>query len=246
MFQYFITMNTQQTPVLNPKLRSQAEMLYLILGALFITALVTSNLIFQKFFYWNPLGLFRFELSVGIIAYPVTFLVTDIVSEVYGKRRANFLVIAGIFASAFALLIVIVSTYAPATDWSPLSDVEFKKAFGFTFLAVAASLAAYLAAQFIDVQVFHFWKGITKGKHLWLRNNLSTFTSQFIDTFTVLFLLCSFGVIEWALFSKLLGNGFLFKVIIALLDTPFAYLGVYGLRRFFGISGHGAELNLDE
>ncbi|HMM10587.1 MAG TPA: queuosine precursor transporter [Bacteroidales bacterium] len=239
-------MNTQQTPVLNPKLRSQAEMLYLILGALFITALVTSNLIFQKFFYWNPLGLFRFELSVGIIAYPVTFLVTDIVSEVYGKRRANFLVIAGIFASAFALLIVIVSTYAPATDWSPLSDVEFKKAFGFTFLAVAASLAAYLAAQFIDVQVFHFWKGITKGKHLWLRNNLSTFTSQFIDTFTVLFLLCSFGVIEWALFSKLLGNGFLFKVIIALLDTPFAYLGVYGLRRFFGISGHGAELNLDE
>ena len=246
MFQYFITMNTQQTPVLNPKLRSQAEMLYLILGALFITALVTSNLIFQKFFYWNPLGLFRFELSVGIIAYPVTFLVTDIVSEVYGKRRANFLVIAGIFASAFALLIVIVSTYAPATDWSPLSDVEFKKAFGFTFLAVAASLAAYLAAQFIDVQVFHFWKGITKGKHLWLRNNLSTFTSQFIDTFTVLFLLCSFGVIDWVLFSKLLGNGFLFKVIIALLDTPFAYLGVYGLRRFFGISGHGAELNLDE
>lgn len=239
-------MNTQQTPVLNPKLRSQAEMLYLILGALFITALVTSNLIFQKFFYWNPLGLFRFELSVGIIAYPVTFLVTDIVSEVYGKRRANFLVIAGIFASAFALLIVIVSTYAPATDWSPLSDVEFKKAFGFTFLAVAASLAAYLAAQFIDVQVFHFWKGITKGKHLWLRNNLSTFTSQFIDTFTVLFLLCSFGVIDWVLFSKLLGNGFLFKVIIALLDTPFAYLGVYGLRRFFGISGHGAELNLDE
>ncbi|MBK9291290.1 MAG: queuosine precursor transporter [Bacteroidetes bacterium] len=236
-----------QSPTqLSPWLRGRAEMLYLILGALFITALVTSNLIFQKFFFWNPMGLFRFELSVGIIAYPVTFLVTDIVSEVYGRRRANFLVIAGIFASAFALFIVIVSTLAPATEWSPLSDAEFKKAFGFTFLAVAASLAAYLAAQFIDVQVFHFWKKVTKGRHLWLRNNLSTFTSQFVDTFTVLFLLCSFGVIDWELFPKLLGNGFLFKALVALFDTPFAYLGVYGLRRFFGLKGHGAELNLDD
>lgn len=239
-------MNDPTSPFLNSKLRSRAEMLYLILGALFITALVTSNLIFQKFFFWNPFGLFRFELSVGIIAYPVTFLVTDVVSEVYGKRRANYLVIAGIFASAFALLIVIISTIAPATEWSPLSDAEFKKSFGFTFLAVAASLAAYLTAQFIDVQVFHFWKNITKGKHLWLRNNLSTFTSQFVDTFTVLFLLCSFHVIEWHLFPTLLGSGFLFKAIIALFDTPFAYLGVYGLRRFFGLKGHGAELNLDE
>lgn len=239
-------MNHSQSPGPTPKVRSQAEMLYLILGALFITALVTSNLIFQKFFFWDPLNLFRFELSVGIIAYPVTFLVTDIVSEVYGKRRANFLVIAGIFASAFALLIVIVSTAAPATEWSPLSDTEFKKAFGFTFLAVAASLAAYLTAQFIDVQIFHFWKNVTKGKHLWLRNNLSTFTSQFVDTITVIFLLCSFGVIEWELFPKLLGNGFLFKAMVALLDTPFAYLGVYGLRRFFGLKGIGAELKLDE
>lgn len=236
----------QQLPVLSPRQRSQAEMLYLILGSLFITALVTSNLIFQKFFFWNPLGLFRFELSVGIIAYPVTFLVTDIVSEVYGKRRANFLVIAGIFASGFALLIVIVSTLAPATEWSPLSDAEFKKAFAFTFLAVAASLAAYLTAQFIDVHIFHFWKGVTKGKHLWIRNNLSTFTSQFVDTLTVLTLLCSFGVIEWSLFPKLLGNGYLFKAIVALLDTPFAYLGVFGLRRFFGLKGHGAELRLDD
>jgi uncharacterized integral membrane protein (TIGR00697 family) len=239
-------MTTQGTPLLTPKLRSRAEILYLILGSLFITSLVTSNLIFQKFFFWNPFGLFRFELSVGIIAYPVTFLVTDVVSEVYGKQRANYLVIAGIFASAFALLIVIVSTLAPATEWSPLSDAEFKKSFGFTFLAVAASLAAYLTAQFIDVQVFHFWKNVTKGKHLWLRNNLSTFTSQFVDTFTVLFLLCSFNVIEWSLFPKLLGNGFLFKAIIALLDTPFAYLGVYGLRKLFGLKGHGAELVLDE
>lgn len=226
--------------------RSKAELLYQVLGSLFITSLVTSNLIFQKFFYWNPMGLFRFELSVGIIAYPITFLITDIVSEVYGKKRATNMVIAGVFASFFALLIVIVSTLAPATDWSPISDQEFRKVFSYTFVAVGASLAAYLAAQFIDVQVFHFWKKVTRGKHLWLRNNLSTFTSQFIDTFTVLFLLCTFGVIPWDLFGMLMLNGFLFKVLMALIDTPFAYLGVYALRRYFNLSGDGAELRLDD
>lgn len=178
----------------------QAETAYLILAALFITSLVTSNLIFQKFFHWNPFGLYEFELSVGIIAYPVTFLVTDIISEVYGRKRATRVVQAGIFASAFALLIVVISTKAPATQWSPINDETFKSVFGFTFIAVGASLAAYLLAQFLDVQIFHYWKRVTKGKHLWLRNNFSTFSSQLVDTGTVLLLLCSFGVIEWKLF----------------------------------------------
>ncbi len=229
---------------LSTEKRQQAEILFLILAALFVTSLVTSNLIFQKFFSWNPLGLFNFELSVGIIAYPVTFLITDIISEVYGKKRAQRVVMAGVFASFFALVIVMVSAAAPATDWSPLSDDEFRKSFGFTFIAVGASLAAYLLAQFLDVQIFHFWKRLTKGKHLWLRNNLSTFGSQFVDTFTVLFLLCSFGVIEWGLFGMLLANGFLFKVMFALFDTPIAYAMVYGLRRYFGLKGYGAELDL--
>lgn len=228
------------------KHRKKAETLFLILTALFVTALVTSNLIFQKFFYWNPLGLYRFELSVGIIAYPITFLITDIISEVFGQKRAQRVVLAGVFASFFALLIVIISDIAPATSWSPLSDQEFSKSFSYTYLAVAASLAAYLFAQFLDVQVFHFWKRLTNGKHLWLRNNFSTFTSQFVDTFTVLFLLSSFQVLEWNLFGKLLLNGFLFKVMFALFDTPFVYLGVYGLRKYFGLKGTGAELKLDE
>jgi len=232
--------------VISTKHRRKAETLFLILAALFVTALVTSNLIFQKFIHWNPMGRFNFDLSVGIIAYPITFLITDIISEVFGQKRANKVVIAGIFASFFALLIIILSDLAPATEWSPLSDTEFSKAFSFTYLAVAASLAAYLFAQFLDVQIFHFWKRVTKGKHLWLRNNFSTFASQFVDTLTVLFLLSSFEVLEWRLFGKLLLNGYLFKVVFALIDTPFAYLGVYGLRRYFGLKGYGAELQLDD
>ncbi len=223
-----------------------AEALYLILAGLLITSLVTSNLIFQKFFKWNPFGLYEFELSVGIIAYPITFLITDIISEIYGRKRANRVVMAGVFASFFALLIVIVSTEAPATAWSPISDQVFKKVFGFTFIAVGASLAAYLLAQFTDVQIFHFWKRLTNGKHLWLRNNFSTFSSQLIDTASILLLLCSFGVIEWELFGILLLNGYLFKVLFALIDTPIIYLIVYFTRKYYKLEGQGAELLLDK
>lgn len=228
---------------MTPKLKSHAEVLYLILASLFITSLVTSNLIFQKFFSWSPFGLYTFELSVGIIAYPVTFLITDVISEIFGRKRANRVVIAGLFASAFALIIVIVASESQATSWSPVDNPEFKKVFGFTYIAVAASLAAYLLAQFIDVQLFHFWKRQTNGKHLWLRNNASTFTSQFADTFVIISLLTAFEVIDPELYFALIINGFLFKVIFALFDTPFAYLLVFGMRKYFGLKGHGAELD---
>jgi len=203
-----------------------AQRIYMLLGALFITSLVVSNLIFQKFFYWHPFnveifGTKLFEISVGILPYPITFLITDLISEIYGKKRANQIVITGIFASIFSLTIVFVSNAVPATSWSPVSDSMFSTVFGNTALAVFASMLAYLFAQFIDIQIYHFWKRLTKGKHLWLRNNFSTFSSQFVDTLTILVLLCSFNIIEWDKFSGLLVAGFLFKALIAAIDTPF-------------------------
>ena len=151
---------------LNVKDRLSAQRIYLILGALFVASLVASNLIFQKFFYWDFFGLYRFEISVGILPYPITFLITDIISEVYGKRKANQIVTAGIFASFFSMLIVYVSGIVPATEWSPINDTLFNKVFGATAIAVLASMLAYLFAQYIDIQIFHFWKRLTKGKHL--------------------------------------------------------------------------------
>ncbi|WP_049792060.1 queuosine precursor transporter [Christiangramia forsetii] len=216
----------------------------MILSALFIASLVVSNLIFQKFFYWDFFGLYTFEISVGILPYPVTFLITDIISEIYGKKKANLVVTTGIFASFFSLLIIYLADAVPATSWSPINDSLFEKVFGATTIAVFASMVAYLLAQYIDIQLFHFWKKITKGKHLWLRNNFSTFLSQFADTFSVLFLLCSFGKIDWELFGGLLLSGFLFKVLIAALDTPFLYAAVYGLRKLFNLKP-AEELNLD-
>lgn len=217
-----------------------AQRIYMLLGALFITSLVVSNLIFQKFFYWHPFnleifGTKLFEISVGILPYPITFLITDLISEIYGKKKANQVVVTGIFASLFSLIIVYVSNSVPATSWSPVDDDMFSTVFGNTAVAVFASMMAYLLAQFIDIHIYHFWKRLTKGKHLWLRNNFSTFLSQFVDTLTILLLLCSFEIIAWDRFNGLLIAGFLFKVMIAALDTPFLYLGVYLFRKRFNL-----------
>jgi len=221
-----------------------AYKIYLILAALFITSLVVSNLIFQKFFYWNPFGLFRFEISVGILPYPITFLITDLISEIYGKKKANQVVVVGIFASFFSMAIIYVANIVPAIESSPVDDVIFTKVFGLSPLAVLASMLAYLFAQFIDIRIFHFWKKVTHGRHLWLRNNFSTFASQFIDTLTVLVLLSSFGILPWSIFYGLLLSGFLFKVVVAALDTPLLYFFVWLFRKKFDLK-LGEEINLD-
>ena len=198
------------------------EQFYLILTGIFIASLVASNLIFQKFFTWNFLGI-NFELSVGIIAYPVTFLVTDLISELYGQKRANQVVVSGFFASVFTTLLVLVSVNATAVNWSPIDNFTFKKVFGLTGPAFFASMVAYLTAQLIDVRIFHFWKRLTNGKHLWLRNNASTMFSQLVDTSVILIILCTAGVIEWERFFGLWIMGWLFKVFVALIDTPIIY-----------------------
>jgi len=205
---------------------------------------VVSNLIFQKFFFWNPFGIFRFEISVGLLPYPLTFLVTDAVSEIYGRRKANDLVLAGIFASVFSLGIIYVANITPAIPSSPVNDNAFSNVFGATSIAIVASMSAYLLAQFIDVQIYHFWKRLTKGKMLWLRNNFSTVFSQFVDTLAVLLLLCYNNIIPWDKFWLLMGSGFLFKVLVALLDTPLLYGIVYLFRKLFNLEA-GQEIHID-
>src|SRR6056300_1134447 len=125
-----------------------AQKLYLYLAGLFITSLVVSNLIFQKFFYWYPFdvevfGSKLFEISVGILPYPITFLITDLISEIYGKKRANDVVVTGIFASLFSLLIIYMASAVPATTWSYVDDTMFSKVFGNSAIAVFASMLTY-------------------------------------------------------------------------------------------------------
>ena len=220
-------------------MNQKSDKLYLILTGVFVASLVSCNLIFQKFFQidiWVPfIGMYTFEQSVGLLPYPITFIVTDIVSEIYGRKKANQVVTVGLVSSLFMLLVITVSDISTATSWSPVDNQTFSKVFGLSGAAVFASMMAYLIAQYLDVRAFHFWKTLTKGKHLWLRNNASTIFSQFIDTFSVLFLLCTFHVITWDRFNVLLINGFLFKVFFAAFDTPIFYFFVWYLKKKFNL-----------
>ena len=234
---------------MNQKDKAFAYQIFLYLAALFITSLVVSNLIFQKFFYWQPFeatvfGIPLFELSVGILPYPITFLITDLISEIFGQKKANQVVVAGIFASFFSIGILLLADFVPAIQSSPIDNETFSQVFSLSPLAVLASMIAYLFAQFIDIKLYHYWKKVTQGKHLWLRNNFSTFASQFLDTFIVILLLCLFGVLPWDLFLGLVVSGFIFKVLVAAIDTPFLYLSVYLIRKRFNLKV-GEEIQLE-
>ena len=234
---------------MNAKNLSLANNIYLILAGLFITSLVASNFIFTKIFYWYPfdinlMGVKLFELSVGILPYPLTFLITDLISEIYGQKKADQVVITGIFASIFSIGLIFISSQVPAIEGSPINDATFNSVFLNAPLAVLASMLTYLFAQFIDIRIYHYWKKLTKGKHLWLRNNFSTFTSQFVDTFTIVSLLILFGILPEEKFLVLIISGFIFKVIVAILDTPLLYLFVWMFRRKFNLK-IGEEIKLN-
>jgi uncharacterized integral membrane protein (TIGR00697 family) len=226
------------------KRRARYEQSYIIFVGLFIAALVSCNLIFKKFFSISvPIpffGDYDFHQSVGILPYPLTFLITDILSEVYGRKRANQAVLAGFFASLFVIIVLLIADHAPAASWSVsenggVDNKTFHLVFGTAWLAFLASMAAYLVAQYLDIRLFHFWRRLTHGKHLWLRNNASTIASQVVDTGLVLVLLAAFkqGGVNFDILPQLFLNGILFKMSVALLDTPFFYGAVFTMRRFF-------------
>ena len=234
---------------MNSKNKLLAQKLYFFLSSIFITALVVSNLIFQKFFSWYPFnfevfGIKLFDLSVGVLPYPVTFLITDIISEIFGKRKANQVVVMGILASIFSIGLLLLGDVLPASSSSPIDDKTFNLVFSASPLAVLASMSAYLIAQFLDIRIYHFWKQLTQGKYLWLRNNFSTFSSQIIDSTTVIALLCIFDILAWDLFLGLVLSSITFKIVVAVIDTPLLYIFVGLIRKKFNL-GINDEIDID-
>jgi len=215
--------------------KTSGERYELVFGAmmtLFATLVVLTNTVGVKLF-----TLFGVTLPVSIVWYPATFLITDVVSEIYGARRASILVIAGFSMSLFLLGFSLVGIALPSASAYVLGD-DYRNIFGPVWRLLFASMAAYLLAQLVDVQLFHFWKRVTRGRHLWLRNNASTMVSQLIDTLTVnlIFLYKNPTVFRGTL-GELFGiifTVYLFKLAIAASDTPFCYLGVWAVRRFTG------------
>ena len=212
------------------------EQFYIFLSAIFIASLVTCNLIANKFVTVD-LGFKVFIVSAGILPYPLTFLVTDLISELYGQKKANLVVFSGFVASMFVLLFLWLGGQFNAIPSSIVNDDIYNSVFQNAWRIIAASMIAYLFAQFIDVRIFHFWKRLTNGKHLWLRNNGSTIASQLVDTSLVIMILFV-GVWESDQIISAIIDGWLFKMLMAAIDTPIIYGIIHLLKGKIDIAKH--------
>lgn len=197
------------------------EKIYILLIAIFVGGLVIAGVLASKIV--NIAGLI---VPGGVFAYSITFPITDIICEVWGKKRGKYVVFSGFITLLIVLALIRLTLIFPkASFWT--GEEAFTKILGGTSRIIIASFIAYLVSQYHDIWAFHFWRKVTKGKHLWLRNNASTFVSQFIDT-VVFITIAFYGVMP--VFTLIKGQ-YIIKLLIALLDTPIVYFGVWLIRR---------------
>ena len=229
---------------------SRSNLIFLILSGLFLGSLTLLNVLGTSRFLDYSFNLFNIEIpfviAIGVLPYPITFLCTDLISELFGKKQANRVVWMGLVLNIWVLFFVWISGYlnrpelingvpnVSIVDGEVIPrDYAFYQIRKLTMGATFASMIAYLSAQFIDVHIFHFLKEKTKGKKLWLRNNVSTIFSQLIDSIAVILITHYFvnglpldenGQLTHSLIYFII-SGYIFKLIVALIDTlPFYWL----------------------
>ncbi len=251
-------MTSTNFAITDSDLQERRERVFLVLAGFFLCAMTLLNVIgITRFVQLGPM-----QLAVGVLAYPLTFLCTDLISELYGRARANFMVTVGLVLNLFILAIMWLGNALPAVDsaaqppWQTLqlaSDVGlpsggsvsgsvelFYLIYANTSGAVLASMLAYVLAQYVDVYLFHWIKNKTAGKYLWLRNNGSTIISQLVDSATVVSV--TFGAAFFAgdmaigVILGLMYSNYLFKLFSALIDTPIIYLLIARLKPYLGLT----------
>lgn len=211
------------------ELQDRSNLLYLCLVTLFCSILVVSNVIAAKIFYLHT---FHLALPVGLITYPVTFLISDLVSEIFGPSLAKRMVYLGFAMTLVMVAIIQVALHLPPDPlWN--HQEAFRTVFGANIYAVGGSLLAYGVSQVSDIYLFEFFRKWTRGRHLWLRNNASTLLSQILDTAIVSLVFLGWGLgLPLTRILPMILAGYLYKATFALLDTPFCYLGVYLAKRY--------------
>tara|TARA_R110002073_G_scaffold239285_1_gene400564 strand:- start:65587 stop:66429 length:843 start_codon:yes stop_codon:yes gene_type:complete len=249
-------------------LHRRRESVFLLLSGLFLGTLAMLNILgitrfiklFEIDFDQATPGATAFAVAVGVLPYPLTFLCTDFISELYGRRRANLVVWVGLILNLWVIFILWIGGALPgfealdsggelAVDAAGRLPVFFEVrtlAFG----AVAASMVAYLVAQLVDVHVFHFWKKLTRGKHLWLRNNGSTVVSQLVDTTAVILITHYFARAlpinpDSPIVRQLLvfiATGYVFKLVMAMFDTIPFMIGTQYLVRYLRLTPPGQDV----
>lgn len=221
-------------------LHARREATFLFFAGLFLSTLALLNILgLSRFIEFGRIGGLPIAVAVGVLPYPVTFLCTDFISELYGRSRANRVVGMGLVVNLWVVVIMWLGGVLPGME-EPEGEGVFFEIRRLAFGAVTASMLAYSAAQFVDVWAFHFWKRLTRGRHLWVRNNGSTLISQLVDTTAVVLITHFYAgalVLDesrglWPQLLALIGAGYAFKLAAALVDTIPFYWGTRALRRY--------------
>jgi uncharacterized integral membrane protein (TIGR00697 family) len=214
------------------------DRIYTTLCALFAVLIVMGNLIYQKFVFLPVLPFYTFELSVGAILYPLTFMLTDLIAEFYGKNRANFCVKLALVLNIMVALIIAFMDKLNATGWSKIDNDTFHKVFGLYGVSFLGSIIACYIAQLIDIRIYLGIRKLTGDKYLWLRSNGSTAISLFIDTTIVISFLTIFGVLPIDKLWLLIFNSYLFKLFFSICSIPLFYASVSGIKTIIRISAY--------
>lgn len=221
---------------------TRPQKVYVVCAAVFLTALVIAEATAGKFFTAfrlpSPLTILGVEfesvvMTAGVIAFPVTFIVTDVMNEYFGKAGIRFVTYAGLAMVVFAFGLLQIALATPTAPISPVPDEAFAAVFGTTSRVIVGSLIAYLVGQLIDIALFHRLRQWTEGRHLWLRATGSTLGSQFIDTFVVLVVAFAGQLALGEIVAITLFN-YGYKVAIAIAITPLVYLGHHLIDRYLG------------
>lgn len=206
----------------------RSQRVYIFLTALFVAALIAGDFIGGKFFVFAGRS-----FSAGIIPFPLTFVLTDVVNEFYGKAGARRLTYAGLVAAVFVWLVINLALLLPTTGDSPISDAVFRSAFGTSARLYVASLTAYLIGQLLDISIFGVLRRLTGERLLWLRSTGSTVFSQAIDSLSVSFVFL-IGTRSMGFILSNAANNYVGKLVMAILLTPLIYLGHTVVQRTLG------------
>jgi len=207
------------------------QQFYVWLTAIFVAALVTGDFIGGRF--WVLGG---FTLSAGIIPFPLTFVLTDVVNEFYGPSGARRLTFVGLGAAVFVWAVIQLALHLPSSPTSPIPDTVFQAAFGTAARLYVASLSAYVIGQLLDISIFRTLRKLTGHRLLWLRATGSTVVSQAIDSFTVSFVFLV-GTQALGPITQNAANNYVGKLIMAVLLTPV----IYAIHAIFRRRLHVAE-----
>lgn len=213
--------------------------LFLVLAGIFTTCLVVGDIIGGKLVSTRVFG-FEFTTTVGMVPFPVTFLLTDVLNEFYGKRAARFITLVGFCMAVLSFTLIYIAAAVPfaamtrVPDWTGVNEAAFNNVFLGSLRMIVASLCAYLVSQFVDIGVFHLLKRVTSGKLLWLRATGSTAVSQLIDTVVINFVAWS-GLMSAAKIVNIVYSAYGLKLLIAIGLTPAIYLCHTLVQRGLGI-----------